>query len=150
MLGLVGEEARLCLELRQRAMAGKVLWRRQHRIVVFGAGKHLAARGLGQRDRTLSIRQVIQVEAGTLAHRADDAPTEAQQSDDTVIGLAGHDPGRQRHAGLPDRQSDAIAVADADAPGLRRCDQQRIVPCQLGQRTGQFLQPGIVVEAAVP
>ena len=33
---------------------------------------------------------------------------------------------------------------------LRRCDQQRIVPCQLGQRTRQFLQPGIVVEAAVP
>ena len=48
---------------------------------------------------------------------ADGAAAEAEQADDTVVGLARHDPDRREHAALPDRQRAQIAVARARCCG---------------------------------
>ena len=56
-----------------------------------------------------------------------------------------------RHAQLAALVRDLNDVAVADTEPLRggRRDQRGVVPRQLGDRLGQFLQPAVVGEAAV-
>ena len=78
------------------------------------------------------------------------APSVTQVQGDGIIGVARHNPDGRFHR-LPVRaQLHHIAVGHAQLPGARGTDQRGVVPGQLGERLGQFLQPAIVGETAIP
>jgi len=67
-----------------------------------------------------------------------------------VVGVAGHDPDRRTHRPPAVAQLDQILVRQAHALGGGWADQRRVVPGDRRDRLGQFLEPAVVGEAAIP
>ena len=66
-----------------------------------------------------------------------------------VVGVAGRDEGGEvdfARGGYAEH----VAVGDAQAPGGGRTDKGGVVPGELGERLGQFLEEGVVRVGAVP
>ena len=95
-------------------------------------------------------REQVGIKTDARAHMAGPAPSVAQVQGEGIIGLAGRNPDGRLHP-LPVRaQLHHIAVRHAQLVGARGADQSGVVPSQLGEGLGQFLQPTIVREAAIP
>ncbi|MBN8906756.1 MAG: hypothetical protein J0H99_09075 [Rhodospirillales bacterium] len=132
----------------QAKAAGKL--EHPHQRVMLGAGEAVGAASLTQLDCTAPSGQPIEVEARALRHGTELGPPEAQRCQDAILRLAGQQPHRRGHLRLTDGQMYAVAIGHPELARERRCDQQRIVPGELGQRTRQFEQPRIVGEPPVP
>ena len=95
-------------------------------------------------------RKQVGVEASARTHMPRAAPSVTQVQSEGIVGLAWRNPDGRFHRLPVPAQFHHIAVVHPQLPGARGADQRGVVPGQLGERLGQFLQPAIVRETAIP
>ena len=96
------------------------------------------------------MRKTVDVDADARADLAGSPAPVAQKDRDRSVGLARHDPGRKLHGSAAITQLDDVFVLDTEPAAPGRADERGVVPGELGQGLGQFLQPAVVGPAAVP
>ena len=64
--------------------------------------------------------------------------------------MAGDDEDRGVDFGVVDVKRDNVAVVDFEKAGAGGTEERGIVPCQLGDRIRQLLEPAVVGVAAIP
>ena len=146
------QEARVGGELGKAAVADDLVHQRPldvEHVVVIGAGDADVPAGPAQRRRRIEAAQRHHVDADAVAHRAGGAASAAHPGHGAVARLARHDHDRHPHAATGIRKLHFVALLQPGAPRRRRRQQQRVVPDDLADRAGQFLEPGIVGVAAV-
>ena len=94
--------------------------------------------------------QPIDIDADAVADPARAPAPVAQRDGDRRVGLTRHDPGRNLHCPPALAELDNVLLLDPQPARQGRADQGGVVPGQARQRLGQFLEPGVVGESAVP
>src|SRR5207249_3773227 len=77
------------------------------------------------------------------------APPVTEGNRDDAYGLPGQDERRDLELPAVDGDGEHVAVAHAERLRIAYADQGGVVPCQLAQRIGTFLEPAVVGEATV-
>ena len=103
----------------------------------------------GSRPRLVGGPQTVDVDADARADLAGPPPPVAQKNRHRSLGLARHDPGRKLHGFAAITQLDDVFVLDTEPLCQGRAEERGIVPGQLGQGLGQFLEPAVIGPAAV-
>ncbi len=92
----------------------------------------------------------IHVDADPVADPSRPSAAGAQEDGDRRLGLARLDPRRQFQRLAPIAELDHVLVGDPQLVRQRLADEGRVVPGHPVHRLGQFLQPAVVGEPAVP
>ena len=121
------------------------------RVVLLRNGHDLAVAGLAHRNAradpgTRGISKLVGVESDFVADLSHARTAVAEVNQQRFIRLARHNPGRSGHRVC---QLYQLAVRYAVLGGGRRTHHHGVVPGKLRQRPWQFLEPGVVREAAV-
>ena len=94
--------------------------------------------------------QGVGVEADAGGDALGDGAAVAEGEADRVVGLAGVDPDGAFELAAGEGDGDDVAVADASAGGEGGGEGDGVFPDELGERLGEFLEPGVVGDGAVP
>ena len=152
-MGHLMDELRMLTELFQRAAANQRP--SYHRMMALRGDKLVASAGFAYlqaagKPRLAGGTQRISIEPECAAHLAGAGPAVAQMHRNRLISLAGVDPNRRGDRRITQAEFDNVAIVQCQSLRRARADQCRIVPGHLGQRFRQFLEPGVVSEAAIP
>ena len=126
-----------------------------HAEMMMHGGQPVAVAGLldleaGARPRLVGRAQTIDIDPDSRADLAGPPPPMSQKDRHHSVGLAGRDPDRQPCRPALILQHDHVFVFQTEPLRKRRADERRVVPRQFGQGLGQFLQPAVIGEPAVP